>query len=94
MDVEIDVSAIDGLGSLTVVDIRTEQEVLAELLPCDHVHIPMDRLLNHPQLLQADQTYVLVCAAGMRTLFAAAELRKIGYESVYSLKGGLPSLKR
>ncbi len=93
MDDEIDVSQVDSLGPLTMVDIRTGQEVLKEPLPCEHVHIPMDQLMNHPQILDHDRTYVLVCAAGMRTRFASTELRKIGYQSVYSLKGGLPSLK-
>ena len=48
----------------------------------------MDQILNQPQLLDREQTHLLVCAAGMRTKFTALELRKIGYDKVYSLIGG------
>ena len=57
-------------------------------MPCAYIHIPMNQLLNQPQLLAKDQTSILVCAAGMRTKFVATELREIGYNNVYSLVGG------
>ena len=86
--VEISAAEIGRLGNVQIVDIRTPGEVAVEPLPCEHVHIPMDQILNQPQLLDREQTHLLVCAAGMRTKFTALELRKIGYDKVYSLIGG------
>ncbi|VGO21806.1 rhodanese-like domain-containing protein [Pontiella sulfatireligans] len=88
MNVEINASEISGLGEVQIVDIRTHQEVAVDPLPCKHIHIPMDQLLNQPHLLAKEKTSVLVCAAGVRTKFTALELRKIGFDKVYSLLGG------
>jgi adenylyltransferase/sulfurtransferase len=87
-NVEILASEIGRLGNLQVVDIRTVEEVLAEPLPCAHIHIPMDQLLSQPQLLEKEQTHLLVCAAGVRTQYTANALRSFGFNKVYSLIGG------
>jgi len=92
MQVEITVSELGRLGPHELVDIRTGQEVAREPLPCAHVHIPMDELLARPQLLSMKKTWVLVCAAGIRTRAAATMLRAQGYEA-YSLAGGRRALK-
>ena len=86
--VEITAQEISNLGTVQIIDIREPHEVVEAPLPCEHVHIPMKQLLNQPQLLVKNQTAVLVCAAGLRTKFVATELRKIGYDKVYSLIGG------
>ena len=90
--VDIHISEIARLGNPTIVDIRTAEEVAAEPLLCEHLHIPMDLLLNQPQLLDATATHLLVCAAGVRTQYTANALRSAGYKNVYSLIGGNRSL--
>ncbi|NQU40353.1 MAG: ThiF family adenylyltransferase [Lentisphaerae bacterium] len=79
---------IARLGEVQLVDIRTHQEVAVEPLLCDHIHIPMDALLAAPQVLSKDATTLLICAAGIRTRYAANALRGLGYKQVYSLVGG------
>ncbi|MEE9367685.1 MAG: ThiF family adenylyltransferase [Pontiella sp.] len=86
--VDILAGEISTLGAVQIVDIRTNEEVAAEPLPCDNLHIPMDQLLNQPQLLEKDSTHLLVCAAGVRTQYTANALRSVGYKKVYSLVGG------
>ncbi len=86
--IDITVEELDQLGTMQIVDIRNSDEVLAEPLACEHIHIPMDQLLNQPQLLDKDATHLLVCAAGVRTQYAANALRSVGYNKVYSLVGG------
>lgn len=86
--VDITAAEISRMGNVQIVDIRTREEVAVEPLPCEHVHIPMDQLLNQPQLIDKEQTHLLVCAAGVRTQYTANALRAAGYGKVYSLMGG------
>ncbi len=86
--VDILIGEVGRLGKLTIVDIRTVEEIAAEPLLCEHLHIPMDQLLNQPQLLDKTATHLLVCAAGVRTQYTASALRSAGYKNVYSLIGG------
>jgi rhodanese-related sulfurtransferase len=76
------------LNEYQVIDIREAYEVAAEPLPCAHQHIPMNDLLNNPESLEKDKAYLLVCAAGVRTQYAANAFRAAGYNQVYSLIGG------
>ena len=48
----------------------------------------MEALMNNPGQLQKERTDVLVCAAGVRTRYAANAFRSAGYKKVYSLVGG------
>ena len=93
-NVEITAQEIGTLGDVQIVDIREPHEVEIAPLPCSHIHIPMNDLLNQPGLLSKEQSHLLVCAAGMRTKFAAIELRKLGHDKVYSLLGGNRTLDR
>lgn len=77
-----------NLAEVQLVDIREPQEVAVEPLPRDHVHIPMNELLNDPTRLNKDEAYLLVCAAGVRTQYTAHAFRSAGYNKVYSLVGG------
>ncbi len=86
--VEIHVDEVKNLGAVTIVDIRTMDEVAAEPLQCDHIHVPMDELMNNPLQLNKDKPYLLVCAAGVRTSYTARTFRAAGYNKVYSLVGG------
>ncbi len=85
--VDVTIDEID-LSRFQVIDIREPDEVAAEPLPCEHVHIPMNTLLGNPRRVEKDGTYLLVCAAGVRTRYAANAFRAAGYDNVYSLVGG------
>ncbi|MDF7823660.1 rhodanese-like domain-containing protein [Pontiellaceae bacterium B12227] len=76
------------LADFQVIDIREPHEVAVSPLPCDHQHIPMNELLNNPATIDKEQPYLLVCAAGVRTNYAANAFRSAGYNNVYSLVGG------
>jgi rhodanese-related sulfurtransferase len=51
-------------------------------------HIPLDRLDREARRLPADTPAVVMCASGMRSRGAAAQLRAAGYRAT-SLSGGL-----
>jgi adenylyltransferase/sulfurtransferase len=74
---------------LEVIDIRTAGEVAVD--PAQARHIAMPALLANPDILPRSGRYVLVCASGRRSLTAARELRRHGFD-VQSLAGGLQSL--
>jgi sulfur-carrier protein adenylyltransferase/sulfurtransferase len=78
-----------GLG-MEVIDIRTDEEFAVR--PTQSRHIPMQKLLADPRLLESGGTVLLVCASGKRSFTAAQELRKHGIDA-RSLKGGLQKLE-
>ncbi len=90
--VDVTIAEIPQLGDVQVIDIRNADEVARASLPCEHTHIPMEALLNRPHLLNQDDAYLLVCAAGIRTQYAAHALRSAGFKKVYSLVGGISAL--
>jgi molybdopterin/thiamine biosynthesis adenylyltransferase/molybdopterin synthase catalytic subunit/rhodanese-related sulfurtransferase len=80
---------------LTVVDVREVHEVAAEPTSAAPArHIPLQQLLEAPELLERDVRHLLVCATGKRSLAAAHELHAHGHTAIYSLSGGLMGLKR
>ena len=81
------------LSDYQVIDIREPDEVAAAPLPCNHLHIPMNDLLNNPTLIDKGKACLLVCAAGVRTQYTANAFRAAGYEKVYSLAGGNRMIK-
>ena len=85
--VEVAIGEVN-LADYQIIDIREPAEVTAEPLSCEHACIPMNDLLNHPHKLEKDRAYLLVCAAGVRTKYAANAFRSAGYSKVYSLVGG------
>jgi molybdopterin/thiamine biosynthesis adenylyltransferase/molybdopterin synthase catalytic subunit len=63
--IEVTIDEIQ-LSAYQVIDIREADEVAAAPLSCEHLHIPMNELLNNPQRIEKDRAYLLVCAAGVR----------------------------
>jgi molybdopterin/thiamine biosynthesis adenylyltransferase/rhodanese-related sulfurtransferase len=80
--------ALAAAGAL-LVDIR-ETEELAAGTPIPSVHVARGFLeLRIEELAQdASQTIVVLCAGGVRSLFAADSLQGLGYRDVRSLRGG------
>jgi sulfur-carrier protein adenylyltransferase/sulfurtransferase len=86
----------------TLIDVREPHEVRREPLTAGPVReIPLHALLEQVLMesrsgersLEPRGKYLLICASGKRSLAAAQELRAHGFESAYSLPGGLARLK-
>ena len=77
-------------GSTLVLDVRDAQEFAAGHLPRAR-HIPMGELAN--RLAEIDRykakPVIVTCQKGNRSASAARLLKRAGFTSVYSLKGGL-----
>ena len=75
-----------------VIDCRPEPQYEAWHLP-GAIHRDEYDLLSDAKQLDRDQTYVLVCAAGLRTAHVAEMLQRQGYDA-YSFRGGVRGLRR
>ncbi|HEY5653311.1 MAG TPA: ThiF family adenylyltransferase [Pontiella sp.] len=89
--VDVTIDEIE-LNDFEVIDIREHHEIADQPLPCMHIHIPMNDLMNNPEYLDPEKTYLLVCAAGVRTQYTANAFRAAGHKKVYSLVGGARAL--
>ncbi len=75
-----------------VVDCRPESQYEAWHLP-GAIHRDEYELLRDAKQLDRDQTYVLVCAAGVRTAHVAEMLQREGFDA-YSFRGGVRGLRK
>ena len=97
----------DDLGAaieqgFTLIDVREPHEVREAPLPASPVreiplHSLLELILREPgsgaRALDTRGKYLLVCASGKRSLAGAQELRARGFDSAYSLPGGLAHLR-
>ena len=57
------------------------------------LNIPTGLLLADPSVLSATDNYLLVCARGARSQTAVDRLRQHGMTNIFSLAGGVRSLR-
>lgn len=93
-DVQVDPGAIlkrmEGGEEFTFVDVRQSAELAASGVIEGALHIPTQDLPRRVDDLPKDGSLILYCAAGVRSLDATMFLREKGFESAWSLGGGLP----
>jgi rhodanese-related sulfurtransferase len=97
LPVEKIVEALNQGESLTFLDVRTrrEQSVIGLAWP-GTLNIPMNEVFRPENLarIPTDHRVVVTCQSGGRCLVVALALRSIGFEKVFSMKGGLAELMR
>lgn len=89
------VEALKKGEALVLLDVRTEREQsLVGVTQPGALHIPMNKVFTTEGLAQipTDQKVVLTCQSGARCLAVTMALRNIGFDNVYSMKGGLKKL--
>lgn len=74
--------------ALTLLDVREPWEYERVHLP-NSLHIPMDDLRERLDELHPEQTYVVVCHHGNRSLQVTAFLQTRGFLNVMNLAGGI-----
>lgn len=79
-----------GSGRMLLVDVRTAQERGIACIS-GSVHVPLAEIESRVEELRAheEDLVVTVCHHGMRSLRAAAALRRAGFSNVRSLAGGI-----
>ncbi|MDT8862212.1 rhodanese-like domain-containing protein [Alkalihalobacillus sp. MEB130] len=53
------------------------------------MNIPLSTLDDQTELIPKDQTIVIICRSGNRSLQAANALKDLGYQDLVSVKGGM-----
>ena len=77
--------------TLQLIDVRTPQEHAAYNI--GGMLIPLDTLAHRLNEIDKTRPIVVYCQAGIRSAKAADILHAHGYESVYSLAGGMEAWK-
>ena len=79
------------IKQVTLLDVR-EPEEFAESRIEGCILIPLGELMSRaPRELNPDHDIVVYCAHGVRSMHACMGLRRLGFEQVRSLHGGIES---
>ena len=81
-------SRMDAGENITLLDIRSEAEVVQGKLPKSE-HLPMHLIPLKMQDLPKDGDVVLYCRSGARSYHACAFLMQQGVQNVFNLRGGI-----
>lgn len=89
-----DLLSLQADKSALVIDVREPDETAHGIIPQSHI-IPRGLLeMKITDLTTDDQKPIVIyCASGIRSSLAAHALSNMGYQQVYSLKGGIQSWK-
>ena len=82
---------------LVIVDVRTskEQSMLAITYP-HTLNIPMNEVFQPENLkrIPTDKKVILTCKAGLRRTIMTLALHHVGFNNVYSMKGGITEMNK
>lgn len=82
---------IERGADLTLIDVRSRDERLREGMIPTAIHIPLDELWDHLDLLDKNRETAVYCATGLRSYLAARTLMQNGFIQVKNLTGGTAS---
>jgi len=78
------------LDELLVVDIRDEASYLIRTIP-GAIHIPSEELICRADELKNNEEIVLICKVGKIAYLSYLKLKKLGFQNVRILEGGISS---
>lgn len=86
---EISIEELQNLSNYILIDVREDHEWASGHIP-DAVHLSKGILERdiETKIPDIEQTLVLYCGGGYRSLISCENLQKMGYKNVYSLEGG------
>ena len=80
---------IDNNKDIKLIDIREDREWVSGRIPSSH-HIGRGVLEKGiSEVASSEDEIILYCASGFRSVLGSKSLREMGYEKVFSLKGGI-----
>lgn len=80
-------SLIQEYPSAQLIDVRSVQEFNAGAI-ANFTNVPLDDLMQEPELVALDRPVVVMCHSGSRSLIASRILEMAGHTAVYNLTGG------
>jgi adenylyltransferase/sulfurtransferase len=93
LELDFESLAAARASGLELVDVREDWERDADD-PDERIalHIPLSRFVQGDVEWPGQGRYLVVCAHGVRSLAVAERLRELGFDEVYSLRGGLAAI--
>lgn len=79
---------IENNEKLFVIDVREDEEVAQGMVPTAK-HIPLGHIPNEVDKLPKDQSYVMICRSGRRSMNAAEFMKEKGFQDVKNMEGGM-----
>jgi rhodanese-related sulfurtransferase len=77
-----------------LIDVRTKSEYSQCRIPkAKLIDISSPSFSNEIEALDKSKLYLVYCQSGMRSRIACSNMRKMGFENVYNLAGGISSWK-
>lgn len=70
------------------IDVRTKAEFTANHIK-GFKNIPLHEINQQANKLIKDEDVVLICRSGNRSMSASKKLKKLGFTSIYNVKGGM-----
>ena len=80
-------------GEYTLVDVRNKSEGIATGKLKNSLSISLDEIQNELTKFSKDESYILYCAGGYRSMIAASILKQAGVKNVFSVAGGIKKIK-
>ena len=74
--------------NIQFIDVRTPGEYKSNHVR-EFKNIPLNTLGQQAQSLSKDQDIVVICQSGMRSSQASKQLKKMGFEKVTNVRGGM-----
>lgn len=71
-----------------IIDVREDHEVAQGIIP-DAKHIPLGNIPEEIENFPKDQSYIMVCRSGARSMNAAEYMHGKGFTSVKNMEGGM-----
>lgn len=75
-------------GAAVLIDVREPSEHATGHIPGVTL-IPMGQVADRLDEIPEDQPVIFTCRTGRRSLAVATQLRELGYDNVYSQRGGI-----
>lgn len=94
---ELDVEQLDPgeLKQFNFIDVRESDTTdSAPFNETSQERIAYTKVKENPSLLERDGKYLLFCNRGVKSIFLTKWLRENGYKNVFSVRGGIPALKK
>jgi hydroxyacylglutathione hydrolase len=80
---------LDARKNPFILDVRSSAELEKNGRITDAVHIHITTLLEHAEQVPKDRPVYIFCGSGMRSMIAASLLKRLGWENLQVVLGGL-----
>ena len=79
----------DNDSDFTLLDVRTENEVLLSTISSSSIHIPMNEIPTKIDNIEKNKELIIYCKSGKRSAKVCEYLTKNDFPNVKNLKGGI-----